>query len=129
MKVRQFSLLLVLFFVLSSCFPVTSNSLKKININNTEEEVIRILGKPFSKKAYYTKEYLVYYVHDSFFDVFFNKDQFPFIGFYPILRTGSEYWIIMDNGKVVAFGLSKNFGNSLPKALNNKGTMLEIMEF
>ena len=51
---------IIMFILLSACFPLTSNSVKSINVNDTKEKVIDKLGKPFSKKAYYNKEYLVY---------------------------------------------------------------------
>lgn len=111
----------MLLLLVNGCFPLTSNSLKKINVNDTEEHVSKVLGKPFSKKAYYNKVYLVYYVHDDLFSVFFNFKKFPFVGFSPLLRTGDEYWIAIEDGKVVSFGTAKNFGNNIPKALNNKG--------
>lgn len=113
----------VLLILLSGCFPLTSNSLKKINVDYTEDQVVKVLGKPFSKKAYYNKVYLVYYIHDDLFSIFFNIKRFPFVGFSPFLRTGDEYWIIMENDRVVSFGTAKNFGSNIPKALNNKGSV------
>lgn len=116
----------ILLILLSGCFPLTSNSLKKLNVNDNEEQVIKVLGKPFSKKAYYNKVYWVYYVHDDLFSVFFNIKRFPFIGFSPLLRTGDEYWIIMEDGRVVSFGTAKNFKNSIPRALTNNGTVVDL---
>lgn len=129
MNGRRFSFLLLLCLGLSSCFPLTSNSFKKIKVDDTEERVIKVLGRPTSKRAYYSKEYMIYYVHDDFFSIFFNMKQFPFVGFYPLLRTGQEYWVILEGGKVVAFGLAKNFGNNIPRALNSNGVDLGITKF
>ncbi len=120
---------LLLILVLNACTPVTSNSLKKINTNDTEEQVKKILGNPYSKKAYYNKTYLVYYVYDDFFSIFVNLKKFPFFGFPPLLRTGDEYWIILEDNRVVAFGLSKNFGNNIPRALSTRGGTLEVLNF
>lgn len=116
----------IIFLFLSGCFPLTSNSLKKLSVNDTEEQVIKTLGKPFSKKVYYNKVFLIYYIHDDFFSIFFNLKKFPFIGFYPLLRTGDEYWIIMEDNKLVSFGSAKNFGNNIPRALNDKGATLTL---
>lgn len=116
----------ILFILLSGCFPLTSNSLKKINVNNTEKQVVEVLGKPFSKKAYYNKTYLVYYIHDDLFSIFFNLKRFPFVGFSPLLRTGDEYWVIMEDGKVVSFGSASNFKNSIPRALTNNGSVVDL---
>lgn len=114
---------------ITACSPLTSNAFKKINVNDTQEEVERVLGKPFSKRAYYNKTFLVYYVYEDFFGIFINQKKVPFVGFPPLLRTGDEYWVILENGKVVAFGLSKNFGNSIPKALSDKDATLEVKKF
>ena len=114
---------IIMFILLSACFPLTSNSVKSINVNDTKEKVIDKLGKPFSKKAYYNKEYLVYYIHDDFFSLFINLKKFPFIGFSPFLRTGEEYWIIVEGNKVVSFGNATNFGNNIPRALSGNQTI------
>ena len=112
--------LLILF--LSSCFPLTSNSLNKIEIGDSKEHVVKKLGKQYTQKGYYNKTFLVYYVHDSFFEIFFNAKEFPFIGFYPFLRTGKEYWVVIENNKVVSFGNADNYKNNIPKALDSKIT-------
>lgn len=120
-----------LFLTLSvnACFPLTSNSLKHINVNDTEKQVIKILGSPFSKKVYRNKTFLVYYVHDDFFSIFFNIKKFPFVGFFPFLRTGEEYWVILENDKVIAFGSSRNFNNGLYKSFLSKNITPEVLEF
>lgn len=111
----------VLFCVLcTSCLPLTSNGFKNIHVNYSAEQVIDVLGEPATQNEFYSKKYMVYYVHDSVFSLFFNLDQFPFVGFYPLLRTGTEYWVILDNNKVVGFGPAKRFGNNIPKALDTK---------
>lgn len=122
-------LFFIILILLTSCFPLTSNGLKNIKINDNETEVFKKIGKPFSKKAYYNKTYWVYYVHDDLFSIFSNFRKFPFIGFYPFLRTGEEYWIIIEDNRVVAWGLSKNFGNNLPRALSSSGGTLEVTKF
>jgi hypothetical protein len=118
-----------LFLLLAACFPLTGNGLKSVNIQDARKEVISKIGNPYSKKAFYNKEYMVYYVYDDIFGLLFTKERFPFIGFYPFLRTGTEYWIILEDDKVVAFGSAKNFGNNIPRALNAKGITLEVQDF
>lgn len=119
----------VILTLLSSCFPLTGNGLKDVNFQDTKEEVIDTIGKPYTKKLFYNKEYMVYYIHDSIFDLLFSTNEFPYIGFYPFLRTGNEYWVILEDNKVVAVGLAKNFGNNIPKALNATGGAWEVSSF
>jgi len=120
--------ILMLIFLLNSCLPLTSYSLKNVNVSDTKEKVVDTLGKPYTKRIYYNKEFMVYYIHDSFFSLFFNTKEFPFIGFYPFLRTGTEYWIILEDNKVVASGPAKNFGNSISRGLSNSGvSTLEVI--
>lgn len=119
----------IFIFLLTGCFPLTYNSIKKISVSDSKKEVQRILGKPYSKKAYYNKDFFVYYIHEDFIDIFFTAKKFPFVGFYPILRTGNEYWIIFEDNKVASFGDAKNYSNSVPRALNNSGISLsEVSE-
>lgn len=118
----------IICFLLSSCFPLTGNGLKDINFQDSKENVIEKIGKPYSKKLFYNKEYMVYYVHDGVFDLFFSSTEIPYIGFYPFLRTGKEYWIILEDNKVVAVGLAKNFKSNIPKALSTKGVVLEATD-
>lgn len=104
-------------FLLTGCFPLTGNAIKKINVSDSKESVVGTLGKPYSKKASYNKEFYVYYIHDSLFDLFLSS-KFPFVGFYPLMRTGNEYWIIFENDRVVAFGDARNFKSDVPRSLN-----------
>lgn len=118
----------LMFLFLNACFPLTNNSLKKISANDSKEQVIEVLGSPYTKKIYYNKEFLVYYVHDDFFSLFFNSSEFPFVGFYPFLRTGTEYWVILENDKVVSSGTARNYVNNLPKSLSNGGSVVEVIQ-
>ena len=120
-------LILLSFLFISACFPLTGYGLKEININDNKEEVIKKIGKPYTKKSFYNKEYMVYYVYDDIFSLFFNIKRFPYIGFYPFLRTGEEYWIVLENNKVVAVGSARNLNNyNIPKALDAKGGVVEV---
>ena len=122
-------IIIALFVALTACFPLTENGLKKIDVRDTKEQVVEKIGSPYTKKAFYNKEYMVYYVYDDVFDLFINQTKFPFVGFYPFLRTGKEYWVILEDNKVVAFGLAKNFGNNIPRALNARSGTLEVLNF
>lgn len=131
MRIRIVKLILLFFvsILLSSCFPLTSNSLKKIHLNDSEKDVTNVLGKPFSKKAHYSKEQLVYYIHDDFFSIFFNLKKFPFIGFYPLLRTGEEYWIVIEEGKVVSFDSASNYRSmGINKSVKDKSSRIDREE-
>ena len=121
-------LVLILPLLLSACFPLTGYGVKDINISDTKETVIEKIGQPYTKKAFYNKEYMGYYVYDDIFSLFLNIKQFPYVGFYPFLRTGVEYWVILEDNKVVAFGSAKNFNNNIPKSLNANGS-LEVLNF
>lgn len=123
--VKMFTFLFV-FILLTACFPVTSNGFKKVNVGDSKKQVVKILGRPTSKKAYYSKEHYVYYVHQDFFSLFFNIKRFPFVGFYPFLRTGEEYWVIMEDDKVVSFGSSSNYKNSIPRALDSRSLVVDL---
>ena len=46
------------------------------------------------------KEIYIYYVHDSILDLFLTP-RFPFIGFYPINRTGEEFWLLFEYNSLV----------------------------
>jgi hypothetical protein len=86
-----------------------TNDLKK---SMSEQEVFAIMGKSEEKKIYYDKSILVYYVHNSIFELIYSKIP-PYIGFFPFNRTGREFWIIFEDDKVIAFGYSGDFGNRL----------------
>lgn len=81
-----------------------------------DEAMKTMHAKPVATKAYYNKEFMVYYLHGGFFDYFFVRKA-PFVGFYPLVRTGEEFWIILEDGKIVSFGEAKNYKNSVPGAL------------
>ena len=122
-KVKYIIFFVCLFCV--GCLPLTSNGFKDIHVDYSEQDVIKVLGKPSTKNEFYSKKYMIYYVHDSVFSLFFNKNNFPYVGFYPLLRTGTEYWVILDNNKVVAFGPAKRFnGSNIPKALDTKSSYI-----
>ena len=104
-------------FLLSGCFPLTNISTNKLYHKQSKDEVLKIMGKPSEKRVYYTKEYYVYYLHRDIYDLFLNKNKFPYVGFYPLLRTGKEFWVIFDNNELVSFGNKDNFKSDLPKAI------------
>ena len=108
---------LILLFFVCGCFPLTNISTNKLHYKQSKNDVIKIMGNPTEKKIYYTKEYYVYYLHRDIFDLFINTSKFPYLGFYPIMRTGKEFWVIFDNNELVSFGNKENYKNDLPKAI------------
>ena len=123
-----FCLFKSLFFLLSlstliSCSVVTTNSISKVHVTDNRNEVIKKVGIPDIIKGYYNKEILVYYVHSDIFDLFISS-KFPYIGFYPLLRTGEEYWVILEDGKVASFGSAKNYKTSIPNALKGNNILI-----
>jgi hypothetical protein len=90
-----------------------TNDLKK---SMSEEEVKGIMGAVSEKKLYFDKKILVYYVHSSVFDIVFSK-SFPYVGPFPFNRTGKEFWVVMENNVVIAFGYAGDFGGRLMNLL------------
>jgi len=90
--------------LLNGCFALTPHSLNKISAGMSKEETVGIMGKPYSTKYMKGEEYSVYYLHEDVIDLFFRQNKFPFIGIYPILRTGQEYYIVYKDDVVVAYG-------------------------
>jgi hypothetical protein len=84
-------------------------SLNKLSVNQNISEVNKILGGPAEKKIYGEYEIFIYYIHSSIFDLFFNSARFPYIGPYPINRTGKEYWVVFKNSKLIASGFASDF--------------------
>jgi hypothetical protein len=83
-----------------------------INKLASKQDVEAVLGRSEEKKIYQNKEILVYYLHNSLFDMILSKN-FPFVGFFPLVRTGKEFWIALENERVVAMGYIDNFGYRL----------------
>jgi hypothetical protein len=87
-----------------------------LTTGSTRAEAISAMGsEPTRKMASAKMDVLVYYLHASVFDLVFSPQKAPFVGFYPLLRTGQEFWVVLDRArdKVVAFGYAENFSNSL----------------
>ncbi|MDR1495096.1 MAG: hypothetical protein LBI29_03635 [Rickettsiales bacterium] len=89
---------------------------KELRTGDTREEVVSAMGgNPAEQKASVRMDVLVYYLHASIFDLVFSQKRAPFVGFYPLLLTGREFWIVVDRGRdrTVAFGYAEDFNNSL----------------
>lgn len=114
---KKYNILLLL--LLTSCFPLHTKVSNKLYYNQSSKDVIEKIGQPGFSQRYYSKEIYGYYVHDSIFDLFINTKKFPWIGFYPFLRTGKEFYIILDDNKVVAYGLKSNFSQTIPTLLKD----------
>jgi len=110
---------LFLIFFLTSCFPTTNYSLKKLRLNDSKPMVLKIMGKPSSISMHYNKEFLVYYIHDDFFDLIFPS-KFPFVGFYPLTRTGKKYWIVLEDGHLISYGEAEYYNIDKDQRLSIK---------
>ena len=110
---------ILLLLLLTSCFPLHTKVSNKLYYNQSSNDVIEKIGQPDFSQRYYSKEIYGYYVHDSIFDLFINTKKFPWIGFYPFLRTGKEFYIILDDNKVVAYGLKSNFSQTIQTLLKD----------
>ena len=94
-------LVLAIGMLLSSCALNTNYSLNKLYYGQNKEEVVRIMNTPSSKRILdKNKEVYIYYLHDSILDLFLTS-RFPFIGFYPINRTGKEIRLYFENNELV----------------------------
>lgn len=94
-------IIFVLLF-LTSCGGILSNyTINKLEYGQSQREVERLLSKPAEKRIVdENKEIYIYYVHDSILDLFLSP-RFPFIGFYPINRTGEEFWLLFEYNSLV----------------------------
>ena len=103
-------LLLISIFMLSSCAITTNYSLNKLQYGQSKNDVIKAIGSPTSKRILgESNEVYIYYVHDSLFDLFLTA-RFPFIGFYPINRTGKEILLYFNDNKLVkSIGAKEHF--------------------
>lgn len=110
-------------FLITSCFPSTNRGLNKLRLNDSKYMVVKIMGKPSSTSIHYDKEILTYFIHDDFFDLIFSS-KFPFVGFYPLLRTGRKHWVILEKGHLISHGQSSYYEINKDKELyikqNNK---------
>lgn len=118
-KIKSKKTILLLFFLLVSCFPLHSKISNKLYYNQPKEDVKKKMGKPDFSQRYYSKEIYGYYLHESIYDLFINSKRFPWIGFYPFLRTGKEFYVIFDDDKVVSYGFKSNFSQTIPTLLKD----------
>lgn len=112
-KLYRHKLLLFMFvFFLQSCSNITTlYQTKKLYYGQSSGDIVKKLGNPSEKKIInMSSEIYVYYVHSSIFDLFLNSEKFPYIGFYPFNRTGKEFWVVLNNGKLKTSGYVKDFG-------------------
>lgn len=94
-------LILSTVLLLSSCALNTNYSLNKLHYGQTKSEVINIMSAPSSKRILdQNKEIYIYYIHDSILDLFLTS-KFPFIGFYPVNRTGKEIRLYFENNELI----------------------------
>lgn len=101
------SILLTLF--LTSCVSRTTSMTTKLQINMSKEEVIKIMGKPEEKRILNKNDIFVYYLHDSILSLIIGS-TFPYVGFYPINRTGKEYWVIFNgNNQLYTAFMQKDY--------------------
>lgn len=98
----KFIIITLIISFLQSCSSSinTTYSLNNLRYGMSKNDVINNIfkSKPTEKKIIgKDKEIYVYYIHSSLFELFLNKEKFPYIGFYPLNRTGREYWLLFDN--------------------------------
>ncbi|MDR2077936.1 MAG: hypothetical protein LBP39_03145 [Rickettsiales bacterium] len=105
-----------------SCANITHRYVTSgLQAGSTREEAVLAMGyEPAEKKSFGGRDVMVYYLYSSIFDFIINGDKFPFFGFYPLLATGQEFWIILNKDKVEAFGYARNFGYSLKNIENSQ---------
>lgn len=103
---------IILIALMTSCSPLTPYAMNDVKHNMTKQDVIARLGKPYSVKTVRDVEFLTYFVHEDVLDLFLTN-RFPFILPYPFVRTGSEYWVILENDQVIGVGSgNQDFGKT-----------------
>lgn len=103
---------IILIALITSCSPLTPYAMNDVKHNMTKQQVVSRLGKPYSVKTVRDVEFLTYFVHEDVMDLFLTN-RFPFILPYPFVRTGSEYWVILENDKVIGAGSgNQDFGKT-----------------
>ena len=94
-------IIFILFFMTACSGTLTNYSTNKLEYGQSKQQVIKLLSSPAEKRIIdKNKEVFIYYVHDSILDLFLTS-RFPFIGFYPINRTGDELWLLFENNSLV----------------------------
>lgn len=87
---------IVLLLLSSACFPLSPYALNHISRGMSMQEVQANFGSPHSTLINGNLTILVYYLNDSVFS-FFTSSRFPFVGIYPLARTGTEYWLVFQH--------------------------------
>ena len=100
--IKNFIFSVVFVFTLSGC-AVTPYSIRHVEHDMTKEEVIKKVGKPYTIKSVRDVELMTYYLHEDLVD-FFISPKFPYFLPYPFIRTGHEYWVILEDNQVIAVG-------------------------
>ena len=93
-------LLVLMAIVLSGC--ATMRSTNALSLGMTKQEVIKAMGTPDSVKARGGQETLEYILAME-----------TFMGA-PVYNSRVQYWVILENGKVVQYGRAGDFSSSLP---------------
>lgn len=85
---------LVIIGLLSLCACATPINKRLNNLHNgmSKDEVIQVMGEPFSTKSKGSQDVLVYQVH----------------------KGHKEYWTILVNGKLTQFGAAGDFDSAIP---------------
>ena len=92
---------ILLLLLISSCAPTSKYSLNKLYYGQSKDDVVDIMGNAYTKRILdKDKEMYIYYVHDSVLDLILTS-RFPFIGFYPINRTGKEVYLYFENDRLI----------------------------
>ena len=97
-------LLILCAMALNGCFALTPYALNKVEIGMDRQELKRVMGKPYTTKFGNDKEYQTFYLHRDIYDLFITQTKFPFIGIYPLMRTGQETYVVLENGRVISYG-------------------------
>jgi len=113
MKNMKYISVIFLLFICVGCTPkfiYSSNNLQK---GLSKTDVVDSFGEPSERRIFNRNDVYVYYLHNSIFDLIFSN-KFPYIGFFPLNRTGKEYWIVFDeNGRLKYFGKSNELLNRI----------------
>lgn len=77
---------------------------------DSRDDVLRIMGNPSRTFLMDGREFLVYDLSSSMSESVFGKNA-PYLGIAPLTRTGNEYYVVLENGKVIGYGDADNYRN------------------
>lgn len=102
---KRAMMLLACVILIAGC--ATAHKMNNINIGMTKQEVIAVMGKPYSTSATEEKEYFRYILTSP-------PASHRYTGLIGSLPVETEYFVRFINSKVNAYGKTGDFGTTRP---------------